>query len=119
MAFFRHVGPRALRFIAFKAEVLTQARAPRIANPSFIRNLLVTGLADLCGTQKGHPLGGAGHNHYILVGMRFLAHAIMSSLFFGIFRTLAAALRAIDDPLASFGLSPFLPATCGPSRSGV
>src|SRR6266446_4078707 len=95
--FFRLAGLLHRRLIPLKPQVLIQDGAGWIAQVLLIGNPLVVSLSGVRPAEEEDLLiRGLDHEH-ILVRVRLLLATVVKSLFFGVFRPLAAPLRAVDD----------------------
>ena len=86
-----------------------QLAAARIMHWLVVRDFFIVGLTDIRLTQIAHAVRSAVGNDHILVRVSFLFAAVMQCLFFGVFRALAAAFRAINDIIVRTTLLFFMP----------
>jgi len=82
--------------------------ATRVDNPFTIHDLLVLRLAHIGLAQVTDAFGFPIRNHDIFIAMRFFATAVVQCLFFRVFRTLAASVRAINDQIQRLTRSPLV-----------
>ena len=95
--FFRLAGPPHRRLVPLEPRVLVQGGARRVARPLRVGDPLVAGRPGVGPAEEQDAVVRGPGQHDILVRVRLPPAAVMPGLFFGIFRALAAPLRAVED----------------------
>jgi len=101
--FFRLASYLDRRLIPLESRILIQDGFSGINDVFLISNLLVVCLAGVGGTEKQDSFAHGIHHQDVLVGVGLLLATVEKSLFFRVFRPLAAAFGAVDDQLVEFG----------------
>src|SRR5262245_27272951 len=100
--FFRLAGFLHRRLIALESGILVQGGPWRVGDPFLIGYLFVVRLAGARSAEVVNPSAPGVDDDHVLVAMLLLAPAVKEGLLFGVFRSLAAPLRGVDDQPGRF-----------------